>query len=67
MKDLFKSIESLLRSGKVQIGSQGEEIFVLAGLRKVLNTLSDFTLKIQSLQSLTNSVFPYIEGLIQIN
>ena len=34
VKDLFKSIEGLLRSGKVEIGSTGEGIFVLAGLRK---------------------------------
>ena len=68
VKDLFKSIEGLFRSGKVQIGSKGEGIFVLAGLKKkVLNTLSDFALKILSLNSLTNSVFPYSEGLIQIN
>ena len=33
----------------------------------VLNTLSDFALKILSLHSLTNSVFQYSEGLIQIN
>ena len=35
--------------------------------KKVLNTLSDFALKILSLQSLTNSVFPHSEGPIQIN
>ena len=34
VKDLFKSNEGLLRSGKVQIGGKGERIFVLAGLRK---------------------------------
>ena len=52
---------------KVQIGSNGGEIFVVAGLReKVLDT-SDFELKIISLQSLTNSVFQYSERLIQIN
>ena len=34
VKDLFKSNEGLLRSWKVQIGSKGERIFVLAGLRK---------------------------------
>ena len=54
--------------GKVQIGSRGERIVVLGVLRKkVLNTLSDFALKILSLHSLTNSVFQYSEGLIQIN
>ena len=34
---------------------------------EVLNTLSDFALKIRSLYSLTKSVFQYSEGLIQIN
>ena len=33
VKDLFKSIAGLLKSGKVQIGSRGERIAVLAGLR----------------------------------
>ena len=68
VKDLFKSIAGLLTSGKVQIGSRGERIVVLGVLRKkVLNTLSDFALKILSLHSLTNSVFQYSEGIIQIN
>ena len=35
--------------------------------KKVFNTSSDFALKILSLHSLTNSVFQYSEGLIQIN
>ena len=34
---------------------------------EVLNTLSDFVLKIRSLNSLTKSVFQYSEGLVQIN
>ena len=34
VKDLFKSIAGLLTSGKVQMGSSGERIVVLAGLRK---------------------------------
>ena len=34
---------------------------------EVLNTLSDFALKIPSLYSLTKSVFQYSEGLVQIN
>ena len=68
VKDLFKSIEGLLRSGKVQVSSKGEGIFVLGDLRKkAFKTLSDFALKIQSLHSLTNSVLQYSEGLIQIN
>ena len=32
-KDLFKSIEGLSRSGKVQIGSKAERIIVLGCLR----------------------------------
>ena len=34
LKDLFKSIERLRRSGKMQIGSKAEEIIVLGGVRK---------------------------------
>ena len=34
VKDLFKSIQGLLRSVKVQVCSKGEGIFVLGGLRK---------------------------------
>ena len=34
MKDLFKSIERLCRSGKTQVGSKAEEIIVLGGLSK---------------------------------
>ena len=34
---------------------------------EVLNTLSDFALKIPSLYSLTKSVFQYSGGLVQIN
>ena len=34
---------------------------------EVLNTLSDFALKIVSLYSLTKSVFQHSEGLVQIN
>ena len=33
VKDLFKSIEGLSRSGKVQMGSKSEGIIVLGGLR----------------------------------
>ena len=32
-KDLFKSIEGLSRSGKVQVGSKTEKIIVLGCLR----------------------------------
>ena len=34
VKDLFKSIEHLNRSGKIQVGSKAEGIIVLGGLRK---------------------------------
>ena len=34
---------------------------------EVLNTLSDFALKITSLYSLTKIVFQYSEGPVQIN
>ena len=34
MKVLFKSVERLCRSGKIQIGSKAEGIIVLGGLRK---------------------------------
>ena len=38
MKDLFKSIERLFRSGKTQVGSKAEWIIVLGGLRKNYST-----------------------------
>ena len=34
MKDLFKSIERLRRSGKIYVGSKADGIIVLGGLRK---------------------------------
>ena len=34
MKNLFKSIERLCRSGKTQVGSKAEEIIVLGDLSK---------------------------------
>ena len=34
LKDLFKSLERLGRSGKIQVSSKAEEIIVLGGLRK---------------------------------
>ena len=34
MKDLFKSIEHLCRSGKTQVGSKAEGIIVLGDLSK---------------------------------
>ena len=44
MKEFFKSIERLCRSGKTQVGSKVERIIVLGGLRKKYLTLSDFAL-----------------------
>ena len=68
MKDLFKSIERLCRSGKTQVGSKAEGIIVLGGLsKKYLTRCQIFALKRLSLYSLTKSVFQYNEGLIQIN
>ena len=68
VKDLFKSIEGLSTSGKVQIGSKGLKNYRSRLCEiEVLNTLPDFALKIGSLYSLTKSVFQYSEGLIQIN
>ena len=68
VKDLFKSIEGLSRSGKVQIGSKAQGIIVLGGLRqKYLTRCQISQLKILSLYSITKSVFQYSEGLIQIN
>ena len=32
MKDLFKSVEGLRRSGKIQIGSEADKDIVLGGL-----------------------------------
>ena len=39
MKDLFKSIERLCRSGKTQVGSNAEGFIVLGGLSKKYLTL----------------------------
>ena len=36
MKDLFKSIERLRRSGKTQVGSKAEKNIVLGGRKKYL-------------------------------
>ena len=67
MKDLFKSIERLCRSGKTQVGSKAEGIISRWSEQEVLKTLSDFALKRLSIYSLTKSVFQYNEGLIQID
>ena len=68
VNDLFKSIERLSGSGKVQIGSKAERNYRFKWSEiEILNTLSDFALKILSLYRLTKSVFQYSEGLIQVN
>ena len=67
-KDFFKSIEVLRRSWNTQLGSIAEKNYRSRWSGKqVLNTLSDFALKILSIHGLTKSVFQYSEGLIQIN
>ena len=45
VKDLFKWIEGLGRSVTVRVQSEGERIFDLVGIKKVLDTLSNFALK----------------------
>ena len=68
MKDFFKSIERLCRSGKTQVGSKAEEIIVLGGLsKKYLTRCQILRSKWLSIYSLTKSVFQYNEGLIQID
>ena len=68
VKDLFKSIGRLRRSGNVQTGPKAERNYRSRWSEiEVLNTLSDFALKILSLYSLTKSVFQHSEGLVQIN
>ena len=64
-KDLFKSIEGLSRSGKVQIGPEAEGYRSRLSEIEVLNTLSDFALKILSLYSLTKSVFSIAKDLFK--
>ena len=67
VKELFKSIEGLRRNGNFQTGSKAQKNRSMWSEIQILNTLSDFALKIPSLHSLTKSVFQYSEGLIQIN
>ena len=68
VKDLFKSIERLRRSGKNQVDSNAEKKYCSRWSEKeVLNTLSDFALKRLSVCSLTKNVFQHSEGLVQIN
>ena len=43
VKDLFKSIERLRRSGKIQVGSKAEKIIVLGGLRRKYLTLGQIS------------------------
>ena len=66
MKDLFKYFEGLCRSVIVLVGSDRGLVVDLAGLRKkVLNTLSNFELKLL-LCVFIKSLFQYSEGLVQI-
>ena len=67
MKDLFKSIERLCGSGKIQVGSKAEGIIVLGGLRKNNLTPCQILRSKDSTCSLSKRVFQYSEGLVQIN
>ena len=72
VKDLFKSIEGLLTSGKVQIGSKGEGIFVVAGLRKKYLTRCQisrskyylYTVEQIVFFNIVKDIFKSIEGLL---
>ena len=58
MKVLFKKIEGLRRSGKIQIESEAQETIVQVWSEiEVLNKLSDLGLKLLSFYSLTKIVF----------
>ena len=57
VKDLFKSIEGLRRSGKLLIGSEANEFIVQGVEIEVLNTLSDLALKLLTLYNLTKYFF----------
>ena len=65
-KSVFQHSEGL-----VQINWAPKEEWETEGINvseiEVLNTMSDFALKIRYLYSLTKSVFQYSEGLVQIN
>ena len=68
MKDLFKSIERLCRSGKTQVGSKSEGIIVLGGLsKKYLTRCQILRSKDYLYTVLQKIVFQFNEGLIQIN
>ena len=74
VKDLFKSTEDVLRSGKVQVCSKGEGIFVLGGLRKkyltrcrirAQNTIfTQFNKQCSSI-NIVKDLFKSIEGLLR--
>ena len=57
VKDLFKSIERLSRSGKIQLGSKAKRIIVLGDLRKKYLTCCQILRSKDCICSLTKS-FP---------
>ena len=73
VKDLFKSIAGLLTNGKVQIGSRGERIVVLAGLRKKYLTRCQasrskyylYTVQQIVFFNIVKDLFKSIEGLLR--
>ena len=68
VKVLFKSIESLCRSGKTQLGSKADKIIVLGGLRKkYLTRCQNFRSKTVYMQFNKKGFPKYSEGLFQIN
>ena len=57
MKDLFKSIELLRRSGKIQVASKAERVTVPAGLRKKYITRCQSLRSKDSLYAVQQKVF----------
>ena len=74
VKDLFKSLEGLSRSGKVQLGSRAEGIIVLGGLSKKYLTRCQisrskyylYTVQQKKCFNIVKDLFKSIEGLSSI-
>ena len=66
VKVLFKSIERLCKSGKMQINSKAKRISVLDSLRKKYLARCQVLRSKDYLYAVLQSVFKYSEGLIQI-
>ena len=60
LKDLFKSLERLSRSRKIQVGTKAEEIIVLGGLRKKYLTRCQILLSKDYLYAVYQKVFSNI-------